>query len=517
MSTRSIKNQANKQDNPDFLWILRDFDFKVPENDPNAYLESKIKKITMSDYFRKRECKFLPAWKDKNSAYKSALNNLKSLIFGSLLRKKTLEGLLMNGEQVVVFFSEISKQLNAMNVINYGDLSITFHNTAKEKLKSVKTEFKQKLDSVILPINWETFNKNVNKFEEEGMNELTSSIKKDETFQKEYIDEYLIFRKDKIYFFEISNSQKLEDLHRGILKSLKLPIVEKINKLLYENNQKELETDLEKIEEDYKKKGIVSPEMDKILNEQFLEFSEIINFTLKIIEEKNGEIWIQESLKSFIQNFWKLLKEFPLPEDMEIEQLKNFEIENLAKKVKNDDVFVKLKEKLVKVLDTKLEEIKKCNPIQTQISNTVGFDIFLSYSRDGMAEETKSLRERLEKQNFKVWYDDICLPNQIGKDYVGEIIEGIQRSKIFLFVWNKKYSEKNDNNCMKEFDYAFYTKKQVICIELEKLDKEIIKFHLQNKYTLKLYHVKKDCKLSEIPDEKFVELVQSINSFKNLN
>ena len=512
MSTKSIKNQANKQDNPDFLWILRDFDFKVPENDPNAYLESKIKTITMFDYFRKRECKFLPAWKDINAAYTSALNNLKSLIFGSLLRKKTLEGLLMNGEQVAEFFSQISKQLNEMNVINYGDLSLTFHNTAKEKLKSVKIKFKQKLDSLVLPINWEIFNKNVNKFKDEGLNELTSSIKKDKDFQKEYIEDYLIFVEDKIYFFEISNSHKLEDFHRGILKNLKMPIVEKINKIFYENNQKELETDLKKIEENYKKKGIVSPEMDKTLNEQFLEFSEIINFTLKIIEEKNGEIWIQESLKSFIQNLWKLLKEFPLPEGMEIEKMKNSEIEKLAKKVKNDDVLIKLKEKLAKLLDKESEEIKKYNSIQTQISNTDDLDIFLSYSRKGMKEETKSLRERLEKQKFKVWHDDICLPNQIGKDYVEKIIEGIKRSKIFLFVWNKNYSETNDNNCMKEFICAIRNNKHLIGIELEKLDNEIIEFQLQNKFTLKLYHVKKDCKLSEIPEKQFVELVQSINS-----
>ena len=516
MSTKNIKNQANKQDNPDFLWILRDFDFRVPENDPNAYLESKIKTITMFNYFIKRECKFLPAWKNMNADYTSAINNLKSLIFGSLLRKKTLEGLLMNGEQVAEFFSQISKQLNEMNVINYGDLSITFHNTAKEKLKSVKIEFKQKLDSLVLPINWETFNKNVNKFKEEGLNELTSSIKKDEVFQKEYIEDYLIFTEDKTDLSEISNLHKLEDLHRGILRSLKLRVFEKIKNLFYENNQKELETDLEEIEKEYKKKGIASPEMDNILNEQFFEFSEIIKTfsfkSLKIIEEKNGEIWIQKSIKSFIQNSLKLFIEFSSPEDKEIEKLKNFEIEKLAKKVRNDDVFMKLKKKLVNMLDKELKEIEKFNSIQPQISNTVGFDIFLSYSRKGMKEETKSLRERLEKQKFKVWHDEKCLP--IGKDYVEKIIEGIKSSKIFLFIWNKKYSETNDNNCMKEFNCAFVNKKHVIGIELEQLDNEKIKFHLQTNFTLKLYHVKKDCRLSEIPDDKFEELVQSINSLK---
>ena len=256
--------------------------------------------------------------------------------------------------------------------------------------------------------------------------------------------------------------------------------------------------------------------MDKILNEQFLEFSEIISFTLKIIEEKNGEIWIQESLKTFSQNSLKLFIEFHSHADKEVEKLRNSEIEKLAKKVKNDHVLIKLKDKLTKLLDKESEETKKYNSIQTQISNSDEFDIFLSYSRKGMKEETKSLREKLEKQKFKVWHDEICLPNCIGEDYVDKIIEGIRRSKIFLFFWNKKYNKTNNNNCMKEFICAINNSKHVIGIELEQLDNDTIKFHLQTNFTLKLYHAK-NCKLSDIPQEKFNELVQSINSLKNLN
>ena len=145
-----------------------------------------------------------------------------------MLRKKTLRGLLMNGAQVAEFFLLISKQLNETNVINYDELSITFHNSAKEYLKSVKIIIKNKLESLRLPMKWDEFNDYLNKFKEEFLKELTSNIKNDKDFQKEYIDEYSNFVDDKQYFIETSNARLLEDLHKGILRSLKSPIEEKI-------------------------------------------------------------------------------------------------------------------------------------------------------------------------------------------------------------------------------------------------------------------------------------------------
>ena len=51
----------------------------------------------------------------------------------------------MNGLQVAEFFSQIIKQLNETNVINYDNLESSFHNTAKENLKNIKSKFENKL------------------------------------------------------------------------------------------------------------------------------------------------------------------------------------------------------------------------------------------------------------------------------------------------------------------------------------------------------------------------------------
>ena len=57
-----IKNKTNQDDNPDFLWILRDFDLKV--NDSNVYLEDQINKNDQKifNFFMRRHCRFLLPW-----------------------------------------------------------------------------------------------------------------------------------------------------------------------------------------------------------------------------------------------------------------------------------------------------------------------------------------------------------------------------------------------------------------------------------------------------------------------
>ena len=377
ISTKNIKNQTNQQDHPDFLWILRDFVLKVPGNDSKAYLESKIDK-TIFSYFLKHECNFLPNWKEKNKVNKMALSHLKTFIFGSLLRKKTLKGSLMNGIQVPEFFLLISKQLNETNVINYGELSITFQNSAKEYLKSVKIKFKMQLESLRIPMKWDEFNDYVNKYKEECLIDLTSSIKDDKDFQKEYKDEYSDFVNDKKHIFKLSNSRLLEDLHKGILSSLKSPIEEKIKSNFYKNNEKKLDDDLNEIIDTYVEMGIESPEKEKVLNEQFIELSKILKsfslINLKIMEEKNGEICISERLKSFNKEFMKYFKDFAFPENEfknKVKELKNSEISKLESQVTNKEVLLKLKEKLVDLLDKESDEIKIYNSASTQNSNTV--------------------------------------------------------------------------------------------------------------------------------------------------
>jgi hypothetical protein len=140
-----IKNKTNKDDNPDLLWILRDFDFKV-NDDANRYLEDQIEKYDQSilGFFIRRHCRILLPWNKMDNKYKDSINDLKSSIFNSLLRRKTLQGSILNGQDFAEFVLIMSKQINETNVINYSDLSITYHNVAKENLRRIKSEITNK-------------------------------------------------------------------------------------------------------------------------------------------------------------------------------------------------------------------------------------------------------------------------------------------------------------------------------------------------------------------------------------
>jgi hypothetical protein len=113
-----IKNKTNQDDNPDLMWILRDFDLKV--NDSNVYLEDQNKKNDQKifNFFIRRHCRFLLPWNNMDKKYKDSINNLKSTIFNSILKRKTLQGSFMNGQEFAEFVLIISKQINETNVIN---------------------------------------------------------------------------------------------------------------------------------------------------------------------------------------------------------------------------------------------------------------------------------------------------------------------------------------------------------------------------------------------------------------
>jgi hypothetical protein len=57
------------------------------------------------------------------------------------------------------------------------------------------------------------------------MNEF-KRIKKDEEFQKEYIEELSLLMDDKIYIVNKFNRDQLEALNKGILDSLLNPLIE---------------------------------------------------------------------------------------------------------------------------------------------------------------------------------------------------------------------------------------------------------------------------------------------------
>ena len=519
MSINLIKNKTNEIDNPDFLWILRDFDFEVPENDSNLYFDSQIKNYEQRklNYFKRNECTFLPYRNNMDEVYINAVNKLRTLIFDSLLRKK-----FMNGTEFADFVMLISKQLNETNLINYADLMITFHNTAKENLKAIKSKFINQLKILEeqMPFMWTEFRRMVLNVRNECLNELKSSIKQDEDFQKEYISEYSLFTEDKIHIFEGLNRDLLEKRHLGLLKHLMDPILTKINSNFYQNNEEELETDLKCVEDICKEKDNSCPEMGKVLNEQIVYCSEmfknvVLNKT-KFMQEKNGKLFISEALHSFCKELMNHFKDFPLPEsefESLIESAKIAEAQKLKAQITNRDVYLKLEKKLLDLLNKEANDIEKFNSIQMKSQrNALFFDFFLSYKRCGMREEIKLFRERLEKEGFKVWQDDLCLPNEMGEDYKKELIKGINNSRIFLFIWNRNYSE--SDSCMKEFKWAVSKKKKIVCIELEKNSNENdpILFDLMDKFIFKVYHIKKDCKLSEIPEYNFRNLVESIKN-----
>ena len=155
-----IKNKNNQHDNPDLLWIIRDFGLQV--NDANGYLEDQIKKNDQKifNFFTNRHCRFLFPWNNMDNKYIDSINKFKSTIYTTLLRRKTLQGSFLNGEEFAEFVSLISKQINKTNVINYDNLSITYHNVAKENLKRIKSEITNKLKNLEeklqeRPLRWE--------------------------------------------------------------------------------------------------------------------------------------------------------------------------------------------------------------------------------------------------------------------------------------------------------------------------------------------------------------------------
>ncbi len=105
---------------------------------------------------------------------------------------------------------------------------------------------------------------------------------------------------------------------------------------------------------------------------------------------------------------------------------------------------------------------------------------------------------------------------EYGQDYKRNLIKGINNSKVFLFIWNKGYSE--SYNCMKELSWAISREEKekikIMALELEKIDDELIQFDLMNKFNPKIYKFE-NVQLSQIPEKDFFNLTESIKKLKN--
>jgi hypothetical protein len=284
-----------------------------------------------------------------------------------------------------------------------------------------------------------------------------------------------------------------------------------------------LENDLKDIERKYRERGIESPQLEKIFNEQFIQMIKALKgvdiMRLKIFEEKNGKISVAEAKYSFTKALMNIFKDLPMPENEFVnygEKAKQDEIEKLRQNVINDDVFHNLKNELTKLLNEVFNDFKIFNTqLTAQTNKERTYDIFLSYHRQGNGTNIKLFRDRLIKSGFSVWHDDICLPCGYGQDYQGNLIKGIENSKVFLFIWNKGYS--GSDNCMKEFNWAVSRgekKIKIVALELEKIDDKIILFNLRNKFNPKIYKFQ-NAEISQIPEENFFNLTQSIKKLIN--
>jgi hypothetical protein len=74
------------------------------------------------------------------------------------------------------------------------------------------------------------------------------------------------------------------------------PLIEKLNEKLLNTNQLNLENDLKNIKRKYRERGIESPQLEKILNEQFILISQVMKkFGMKIYSKNLKNIFISYS------------------------------------------------------------------------------------------------------------------------------------------------------------------------------------------------------------------------------
>jgi hypothetical protein len=114
---------------------------------------------------------------------------------------------------------------------------------ARENLRRIKSEITNKLKDIQkkLPLKSNEFSETIDKLRNDSMNDLKSKVKQDEKFQKEYIEELSSIMDDKIMVFYLLNKNQLDD-------------------------------------------GLEDPQQDIILNEQFIQTSQMMKLDIKNLQ-----------------------------------------------------------------------------------------------------------------------------------------------------------------------------------------------------------------------------------------
>lgn len=93
------------------------------------------------------------------------------------------------------------------------------------------------------------------------------------------------------------------------------------------------------------------------------------------------------------------------------------------------------------------------------------FDIFLSYNWSSKVIAQSFFTKLTKEHKLKVWMDDSQLDNRLLYE---QLCEGINKSRLFLCLITKKYSE--SDNCIKEINFASLKKMPLIVVMLENLN-----------------------------------------------
>ncbi|MBE9041588.1 TIR domain-containing protein [Oscillatoriales cyanobacterium LEGE 11467] len=89
---------------------------------------------------------------------------------------------------------------------------------------------------------------------------------------------------------------------------------------------------------------------------------------------------------------------------------------------------------------------------------TTFFDAFISYGRIDSKEFAIALKERLEQQGLKIWFDFDNIPYAV--DFQNQINDGISRAHNFIFIISPHAV--NSPYCLKEIELAIQFKKRII-------------------------------------------------------
>ena len=94
------------------------------------------------------------------------------------------------------------------------------------------------------------------------------------------------------------------------------------------------------------------------------------------------------------------------------------------------------------------------------------FDLFISYSHENK-EKVLELFRKLKQQGFHSWIDT---EQMINGDINWMMKKGIDESELFLCCATTSYCK--SENCLKEIEYAYFSKKKIVYVLFEKFNGE---------------------------------------------